>query len=451
MSSYDDFLNDSEGSDDIVTGSVTLDEILYFGQQADWGWSRTKYLGLFKLTDNTVLLAAAEPGISLADQDLEVLGTVVSDYSPEFLTNTWIAMAGWRIGSGGHDSAEGFRIIFSNGDRNGYGDKYWLQTFEFYGDNFHEDSRAISAPDPLNSKNLGLLEDLHEFDINGDGSIGQTHLGGSTDTPGTPEDLTPGTPDSTLLAPNSGSSDPPNFNLEGLLDQVGGELAGSGQNININIVNNTNTGSGNITTGDINQGNTYITFTIGTINLDMSEAIFDPSPKNNRIEGTSDDDTIAAGLGKDKLIGGRGEDHFVVGSVDEAAKKKFLDTITDFRPKDDLLVVDDVVHDIDEETEVAIVENKKEFKQATKDAGTELIYNEKKGTLFVDANDGKGLGKDGGPIVKLAGKPDLDPENIVMLSEKSESVSSLFSEPDPSSDPSIQSDLNAEIVPLVDG
>ena len=105
MSSYDDFLNDSEGSDDIVTGSVTLDEILYFGQQADWGWSRTKYLGLFKLTDNTILLAAAEPGISLADQDLEVLGTVVSDYSPEFLTNTWIAMAGWRIGSG-HDSAE---------------------------------------------------------------------------------------------------------------------------------------------------------------------------------------------------------------------------------------------------------------------------------------------------------------------------------------------------------
>ena len=102
-------------------------------------------------------------------------------------------------------------------------------------------------------------------------------------------------------------------------------------------------------------------------------------------------------------------------------------------------------------SQLVIVENKKEFKQATKDAGTELIYNEKKGTLFVDANDGKGLGKDGGPIVKLAGKPDLDPENIVMLSEKSESVSSLFSEPDPSSDPSIQSDLNAEIVPLVDG
>ena len=118
MSSYDDFVNDSSAADGEVTGAVTLDEILYFGQQADWEWGRSSYLGLYKLTDNSVLLAAARPGVSLADQDLQVLGTVESDYGPDFLENYWIAMAGWRKGSNGHDSAEGFRIVYSNGDRN---------------------------------------------------------------------------------------------------------------------------------------------------------------------------------------------------------------------------------------------------------------------------------------------------------------------------------------------
>ena len=51
MSTYDDFLDELAGLDSSVsqvTGDVGLREIIYYGQQADWGWGRNKYLGFYK-------------------------------------------------------------------------------------------------------------------------------------------------------------------------------------------------------------------------------------------------------------------------------------------------------------------------------------------------------------------------------------------------------------------
>ena len=423
MSGYDDFLSnlDDSGSDDSgVVGAVSLDEILYYGQDSDWGWGRSDYLGLYKLSDNTVLLAAARPGVSLADQDLQILGEVSSAYQPEFLTDYWIALAGWRKGTNGHDSAEGFRVVYSNGDRNGYGDKYWLQTFEFYGDDLHRESRAIGSPQPLNSSGLGRLEELHEFDINGDGSTGRRGLSSDV-TPGTSAGLTPGSGNTSTSSPNK----PDTSDIQGLLDELGSLRGGGNQPININIVNNTNTGSGSITTGDINQGNTYITFTIGTINLNMNKAIYEPSGKSDVVKGTSRDDIIAAGPGKDTLIGGRGDDYFVVGSVDENVKRKSIDTIKDFREGDQIVLDDESYDAIDEDIEVAIVDTKKELKSASK-ADAPVIYDEKKGRLFYDANgDKKGFGA-GGQILKLQGKPELDEESFLVLDENVASIEELI-------------------------
>ncbi len=450
MSSYDDFVNDSASTDGEVTGAVTLDEILYFGQQADWGTGRSSYLGLYKLTDNSVLLAGAKPGVSLADQDLQVWGTVESDYDPDFLENYWIAMAGWRKGSNGHDSAEGFRIVYSNGDRNGYGDMYWLQTFEFYGDNFHEDSRAISAPQPLSSKSLASLEDLHQFDINGDDSIGQSRLGGSSEVPGMSENLTPGMSDS---IPSESPSEAPaeaNLDIENLLAQLGGGgSTDGGNNFNINIVNNTNTGSGSITTGDISQGNTFITFTIGTINLNMNKAIYEPGRKSDVVKGTSRDDIIAAGPGKDTLIGGRGDDYFVVGSVDEDVKKRSADVIKDFRSGDQIVLDNQAYDAIGDDIEVAITDSKKELKSAAKDDAP-IIYDQRKGKLFYDANgDKKGWGS-GGQILKVAGKPELVEGDFSYLDPNAESIDQLTDagvDSTPSTELSPDS-ADADIVPV---
>ena len=446
MSGYDDFLDDSGSDDSGTVGAVSLDEILYYGQDADWGWSRSDYLGLYKLSDNTVLLAAARPGVSLADQDLKILGEVSSDYEPEFLTDYWIALAGWRKGTNGYDSAEGFRVVYSNGDRNGYGDQYWLQTFEFYGDNFHEESRAIGSPQPIGSSGLSRLEELHEFDINGDGSVGRKGLN-SDETPGAAVDLTPGSGNASTTLPNK----PDTSDVQGLLDQLGSIGDSGNQPININIVNNTNTGSGSITTGDINQGNTFITFTIGTINLNMNKAIYEPGRKSDVVKGTSRDDIIAAGPGKDTLIGGRGDDYFVVGSVAEDVKKKNLDVIKDFKGEDQI-VFDNQAYDIEDDIEVAVAETKKELKSAAKDDAS-IIYDQDKGKVFYDANgDKKGFGNDGGQILKLKGSPELDEEDFSYLDEKAESIDDLIDAGvDSDSTPSTESSpdpADAAIVPV---
>ncbi|MED5384702.1 MAG: hypothetical protein VX481_09165, partial [Cyanobacteriota bacterium] len=366
---------------------------------------------------------------------------------PEFLTDYWIALAGWRKGTNGYDSAEGFRVVYSNGDRNGYGDQYWLQTFEFYGDNFHEQSRAIGFPEPLGSSGLSRLEELHEFDINGDGSVGRKGLN-SDETPGAAVDLTPGSGNTSTTSPDK----PDTSDVQGLLDQLGSIGDSGNQPININIVNNTNTGSGSITTGDINQGNTFITFTIGTINLNMNKAIYEPGRKSDVVKGTSSDDIIAAGPGKDTLIGGRGDDYFVVGSVNEAVKKKSVDAIKDFRDGDQIVLDNEAYDAIEDDIEVAVTDTKKELKSAAKDDAS-IIYDQGKGKLFYDANgDKKGFGNDGGQILKLKGSPELDEEDFSYLDEKAESIDDLIDAGvDSDSTPSTESSpdpADAAIVPV---
>ena len=240
MSKFDDFLDEvaeSGSSDSQVSGDVGLDEIIYYGQQADWGWGKEQISGFAKLTDNRVLLAAAHPGISLADQELEVIGEVTSAYQPEFLTDYWLAMAGWRKGRNGHDTAEGFRIVYSNGDQNGYGDRHWLQTFEFYGDEMHGASRAIADPTPLSPSALKKLEKLHEFDIDGDGLIGPK---GPPIRTKPLEEIPHWFLDLRDTFPPS-DAQPDTSDIEGLLDQLGTVGGSSQQPININIVNNNTT------------------------------------------------------------------------------------------------------------------------------------------------------------------------------------------------------------------
>ena len=197
--------------------------------------------------------------------------------------------------------------------------------------------------------------------------------------------------------------------------------------VNNNTNNNTNTtisnsGSGNIQTGNIgtveNITNIQNTFTIQTVSINLSNAITGDSKKKEDVIGTSDDDILADGKGKDSLTGGAGADSFVF-TGDEAFKKKLADEVTDFDASegDSIVIAEEVVSNpvitgeiIDtladtEPSDIPIAETRKELKQLSDDGHT-FILDEQKGELLFDENGTeKGLGDKGSdPLIADLGK-----------------------------------------------
>ena len=403
MSRFDDF---SQGE----IRQAVLKQIRYFGADSNWSWGRNSYLGLFKFSDDSIVLAAAIPNVSLADQELEILGIVRSDYDADFLENNWISMAGWRIGTNGHDTAEGYRVIYSNGDANGYGDKYWLQTFEFDEFNHNNSSRAIENPRPLDSAALSRLEQLHETDINGDGKIGDGKIASEDFSSSVDFPQLPDARENPIDTFNSGSSDITAL-IQAALADAKSEM--SAQPINITVVNNTttnttnsninNTGDGNISVGDIGTVNNIVnidnSFSIqNIINIDLSEGITGDSKKNEIVNGTSGDDLIVAGAGRDELVGAEGADNFYFPG-DEPFKKKLADEIVDFDAgegdavviAEDLIsnpaITDEVIEALEETEieEIPVASTPKELKNLSEE-GHSFIYDKSEGELLMDAN-----------------------------------------------------------------
>ena len=165
---------------------------------------------------------------------------------------------------------------------------------------------------------------------------------------------------------------------------------------NITTTNISNSGSGNVTVGNIgtvnNTTNIDNSFTIATTNINLSFAITGDSKKSEKVEGTDGDDLIADGRGKDKLIGGDGADQFYFAG-EEPFKKKTVDKVIDFDASegDAIVIADEVVDDLTEDPTLAIADTKKDLKQLLKD-GYDLLYSEPKGDLYVDGNgDSKGF------------------------------------------------------------
>lgn len=221
-------------------------------------------------------------------------------------------------------------------------------------------------------------------------------------------------------------NDPSNENSE---SETGNQttIINNNTTINNNITNNTNTnitnnGNGNINTGNIgtveNTTNVQNTFSIQTIPINLANAITGDSRRKETVKGTTGDDLIADGAGKDELIGNDGADNFYF-SGEEPYKKELADRILDFDASegDAILIDEDVVSNpaitdkvIDNladttATEIPVAENNKQLKQLSDD-GHQFIYNERKGELLLDDNGkDKGFaGKDTDPLIANLGK-----------------------------------------------
>ena len=200
---------------------------------------------------------------------------------------------------------------------------------------------------------------------------------------------------------------------------------------NTNIINNTNnytttnisnSGSGDVTVGDIgtvnNTTNVDNSFTIQTISVNLAFAITGDSKKSDKVEGTDGDDLIADGFGKDKLIGGDGADQFYF-SGEEPFKKKTVDKVIDFDASegDAILIDEDVIFNpaVNDQIierladtsadEIPVAENNSQLKQLSDD-GHQFIYNEPKGELLIDSNGEENgfAGKDADPLLAKLGK-----------------------------------------------
>lgn len=199
--------------------------------------------------------------------------------------------------------------------------------------------------------------------------------------------------------------------------------------ININIVNNNNYGDGTIVTGDINQGNTYNIFNIGSINIDMSGLIYDLNKGSDRITGTTDDDVLAVGPGKDKLKGGDGADQFIF-SIKEKNNKRSVDQILDFDSDEgDTIILDDErLIGLDKNSEFAVAANNNTVKELSRE-DADIIYLQSKGKLIYDSNDDKkGLGKQGGVFAVMKGKPEIIEDSIQILKGSADSASDVIAE-----------------------
>ena len=193
-------------------------------------------------------------------------------------------------------------------------------------------------------------------------------------------------------------------------------------NTNNNITTNiNNAGNGNVSVGDIGTtNNTTIinnTFQLQTINVRISTAITGDSKKSEKVEGTSGDDLIADGSGKDKLIGGNGADQFYF-SGDEPFKKKLVDKVIDFDSDegDTVVIAEEALNSNQKSPTLAIADTKKDLKSLSKE-GYDLLYLEPKGDLYVDGNgESKGYGSKaiGGMIADLPKNTELTESDILI-------------------------------------
>ena len=134
----------------------------------------------------------------------------------------------------------------------------------------------------------------------------------------------------------------------------------------------------------------------------------------DKITGSIEGEILAGMKGKDVLKGGKGPDGFLCSNYNEYGVKK-ADLIKDFNPAEgDSLIINKVGFKLGNNAKFKKIKGKKKRRKAAMTKAN-IVYDEKKGTLYFNEN-GKAEGwGDGGLFAKLQKNPIISEENIVLI------------------------------------
>ena len=131
------------------------------------------------------------------------------------------------------------------------------------------------------------------------------------------------------------------------------------------------------------------------------------------VRGTSDDDLIGAGSGRDRLSGEAGADSFLFDRAGHCGRRQ-ADLIRDFDAEEgDRILID--ADSFGGDGSVSVAANRREFRQLRNGSDADFLYFQPRGDLYYNADgDDRGFG-DGGLMADLKGAPELGAEQIQLV------------------------------------
>jgi Ca2+-binding RTX toxin-like protein len=162
---------------------------------------------------------------------------------------------------------------------------------------------------------------------------------------------------------------------------IGNAISGTGNNLSNNLTGNDL--SNTLIGGD---GDDFILGAGGKDTLigDMGDDRLDGGTGRDRLVGGRGDDILAGGAGRDRLRGGQGKDTFIL----ESARRSSRDTIADFQPADDRILVARPGFSMDLQGGT-IADSEFALGNRAQDSSDRFIYDQSTGNLYFDA-DGTG-------------------------------------------------------------
>jgi len=132
------------------------------------------------------------------------------------------------------------------------------------------------------------------------------------------------------------------------------------------------------------------------------------------VTGTAAGEAIAGGKNKDRLTGNGGPDAFLFESPGEFGRQS-LDIVTDFKPSEgDMVAVAQEVFNGITQIQFQAVNGRQGAKEAAA-MNKNIVYDQRSGIVYFNANGSRSGWGDGGEFVKLLGAPKIDKGHFVIV------------------------------------